>query len=76
MFWIAPNGTGKTNTLGPFCRAYHSGTMGTIFFGGEVKRTMSIILSGERNLYMKNPSREPPLSLCFKRYEYTGAIGM
>lgn len=61
---IAPNGTGKT-TLLSILAGLTTPDDGTISFGGEVKRTgFSIILSGERNLYMKNTVQENLLYLC------------
>ena len=61
---IAPNGTGKT-TLLSILAGLTTPDDGTISFEGEVKRTgFSIILSGERNLYMKNTVQENLLYLC------------
>lgn len=61
---IAPNGTGKT-TLLSILAGFTTPDGGTISFEGEVKRTgFSIILSGERNLYMKNTVQENLLYLC------------
>lgn len=61
---IAPNGTGKT-TLLSILAGLTTPDSGTISFEGEVKRTgFSIILSGERNLYMKNTVQENLLYLC------------
>lgn len=61
---IAPNGTGKT-TLLSILAGLTTPDGGTISFEGEVKRTgFSIILSGERNLYMKNTVQENLLYLC------------
>lgn len=61
---IAPNGTGKT-TLLSILAGLTTPDSGTISFEAEVKRTgFSIILSGERNLYMKNTVQENLLYLC------------
>lgn len=61
---IAPNGTGKT-TLLSILAGLTTPDSGTISFEGEIKRTgFSIILSGERNLYMKNTVQENLLYLC------------
>ena len=51
---IAPNGTGKT-TLLSILAGLTTPDSGTISFEGEIKKKgFSIVLSGERNLYMKN----------------------
>ena len=59
---IAPNGTGKT-TLLSILAGLTTPDDGTISFEGEVTG-FSIILSGERNLYMKNTVQENLLYLC------------
>lgn len=61
---IAPNGTGKT-TLLSILAGLTTPDGGTISFEGEIKKKgFSIILSGERNLYMKNIVQENLLYLC------------
>ena len=61
---IAPNGTGKT-TLLSILAGLTTPDSGTISFEGEIKKKgFSIVLSGERNLYMKNTVQENLLYLC------------
>lgn len=61
---IAPNGTGKT-TLISLLAGLMSQDSGDIVFDDETdKEELNIILSGERNLYMKNTVYENILYLC------------